>query len=83
MHSSFADEFNVPQRVTVFVFDELRAAISLPVQVHCLQMLIMVVFSDAIFELSVVGPEKAQHSSLATFLQVLDSLLYGLSNNAV
>ena len=34
----FADEFNVSQQTAVLVFDELRAAVSLPFQVHRLKM---------------------------------------------
>ena len=35
--------------------------------------------SDTFFEFADVGPEEAQHSSLASFLQVLVSLFYGLT----
>ena len=37
---SFADEFNVGQEDAVLVFDERRAAVSLPFQVHCLKVLV-------------------------------------------
>ena len=36
----FADEFNVPQKYAVLVFNARRAAVSLPFQVHHLQMLV-------------------------------------------
>ena len=47
---SFAEEFNVPQEDAVLVFDERRAAVSLPFQVHRLKVLEetgLVVFSSA------------------------------------
>ena len=34
----FADEFNIPQEYTVLIFDVRRAAVSLPFQVHRLQV---------------------------------------------
>ena len=46
---SFADEFNVPQEVIVLVFDVHRAAVSLPFQVHPLEVLVeagLVIFSS-------------------------------------
>ena len=74
---SFANELNVPQQVTVLVFDELRAAVSLPFQGNRLEVLIkadLVTFPDTFFEFADVGPDEAQHSSLANFLQILASL---------
>ena len=79
---SFANELNVLQQVTVLVFDVLRVGVSIPFQVHRLEVLIktgLVAFSDTFFEFADVGPEEAQHSSLANFLQVLASLFYSIS----
>ena len=70
---SFADEFNVPQQIAVLIFDELRATVSLPLQVHRLEVLIksrLIAFPDACFEFADVGLEEAQHSSLANLLEV-------------
>ena len=50
---SFADEFNAPQEDAVLVFDVRRAAVSLPFQVHRLNMLVeagLVALSSACFE---------------------------------
>ena len=50
---SFADEFNVPQEYTVLVFDVRQAAVSLPFQVHRLNVLAeaaLVAFSSACYE---------------------------------
>ena len=40
MNSTFADEFNVPQKYAVLVFDVRRAAVLLPFQVHRLKVLV-------------------------------------------
>ena len=51
--SSFADGFNVSQEGAVLVFGVLRAAVSLPFQVHRLKVLVeagLVAFSNACFE---------------------------------
>ena len=83
---SFADEFNVPQQTAVFVFDKLRAAVSLPFQVHRFKMLVevgVVAFPDACFEFADVGPEEAQHGGLANLLEILASHLHGLLKNAI
>ena len=86
MNQSFADEFNVSQQTAVLVFDELRAAVSLPFQVHCLKMPIeagVVAFPDACFEFADVGPAEAQHGGLANLLEVFANHLHGLSKNAI
>ena len=78
---SFANELNVPQQVTVLVFDELRAAVSLPFQIHRLEVLKkpgLVAFPDIFFEFEDVGPEEAQRSSLGNVSQVLTRFLHGL-----
>ena len=76
---SFANEPNVPQQVTVLVFDELRAADSLPFHVHRLDVLMeagLVAFPDTVFEFVGVGLEEAQHSSLANIFQVFLSAFF-------
>ena len=63
---SFADEFNA-QDYAVLVFGVRLAAVSLPSQVHRLQVLVgagLIVFPNAFFEFADEGPEEAQHGSL-------------------
>ena len=65
---SFADEFNVPQKDAVLVFDVRRAGVSLPFQVRRLKVLIevrLVAFSSACLEFADEVPEEAPHGSLA------------------
>ena len=65
---SFADEFNVPQKYAVLIFDVRRAAVSLPFQVHRLKVLVeagMVAFSIVCFEFADEVPKEAQHGTLA------------------
>ena len=65
---SFADEFNVPQKYAILVFDVRRAAVSLSFQVHRLKVLVeadLIAFSSACFEFADEVPKEAQHSSLA------------------
>lgn len=60
LNPSFANDFNISQQVTAFVFDESRAAVSLPFQAHRLQVLIAtnpIAFPDACFEFADVGQE--------------------------
>ena len=60
---SFVDEFNVPQEDAILVFDVRRAAVSLPFQVHRLQVLVevgLVAFSSACFEFANEVPKEAQ-----------------------
>ena len=55
---SFADESNVPQQNTVLIFNELRAAVSLPLRVYRLDVFIksgLVAFPDACFEFADVN----------------------------
>ena len=85
-NTSFANELNVPQQVPVLVFKELRASISLAFQIHRLEVLIntgLVAFSDTFFEFADVGPDEAQHGSLANLLEVFASHLHGLSENTI
>ena len=82
---SFADEFNVPQEDAVLDFDVRRAAISLPLQVHHLNVLVeagLVAFSSACFEFVNEVPKEAQHGSLAHLPKVFTSHLHGLSKVA-
>ena len=77
---SFADEFNVSQQTAMLVFDELRAAVSLPFQVHRLKMPLesgLVASPDACFEFADVGPDEVN------LLEILASHLPGLSKNAI
>ena len=58
--SSFADEFNVPQKDAVFVFDVRRAAVSLPFKVHRLKVLVgagLVALSIVCFEFADEAPK--------------------------
>ena len=74
---SFADEFNVPQEYTVFVFDVRRASVSLPFQVHRLEVLVeagLVAFSIACFEFTDKVPKEAQHGSLAHIPKVFPAI---------
>ena len=83
---SFADEFNVPQEDAVLVFDVARAAVSLPFQVHCLQVLVeagLVAFLSACFEFADEVPKEARHGSLAHLPKFFSSHLHGLSKVAV
>ena len=62
--SSFADEFNVPQEDAVLVFDVRRAAVSLPFQVHRLEVLVeagLVTLSSACFEFANEVPKMFQY----------------------
>ena len=71
---------------TVLVFDKLGAAVSLPFQVHRLQMLVeagLIAFSNACFGFADEGPEKAQHGSLVNLPKILTGNLHGLSNVAL
>ena len=82
---SFADGFNVSQQCTAFVLDVRRAAVSLPFQVHSLQVLVagLIASPNACFEFADEGPEEAQHGSLANLPTVLVSYLHGLSKVTV
>ena len=66
---SFTDDFNVFYKYAVLIFDLRRAAaVSLPFQVHRLQVLVeagLIVVPKARFEFADEGPEEAQHGSLA------------------
>ena len=80
--SSFADEFNVSQEYAVLVFGVGRAAMSLSLQVHCLQVLVeagLRAFPNSSFEFADEGPEEAQHDSLANLPKISASHLHGLS----
>ena len=84
--SSFANEFNVPQKDAVLVFNVRRAAVSLPFQVHHLKVLIeagLVAFSCACSEFADEVPKEAQHGSLAHLPKVFPSHLHGLPKAAV
>ena len=83
---SFADEFNVPQKDAVLVFDVCRAAVSLLFQVHRLKVLLeagLIAFTSACFEFANEVPKEAQHGSLAHFPKVFSNHLHGLSKIAV
>ena len=83
---SFADEFNVPQKDDVLVFDVHRATVSLPFQVNCLKVLVetgLVIFSSACFEFAKEVPKEAQHGSLAHISKVFSSHVHDLSKVAV
>ena len=84
---SFADEFSVPHKYAVLVFDVLRrAAVSLPFQVHRLKELVeagLVTFSRVCFEFSDKVPKEGQHGSLAHLPKIFASLFHGLSKVAV
>ena len=83
---SIADEFNVPQKYAVLVFDVPRAVVSLPLQVHRLKVLLaagLVAFSSACFEFADEVPKEAQHGSLAHLPKLFFSHLHGLSKVAV
>ena len=82
---SFADEFNVPQEDDVLMFDVRRAAVSLPFQVHRLDVLVeagLVAFSNTCFELADKAPKEAPHGSLAHLPKVCSSHRHGLSKVA-
>ena len=84
--SSFANEFNVPQKDAVLVFNVRRAAVSLPFQVHHLKVLIeagLVAFSCACSKFADEVPKEAQHGSLAHLPKVFPSHLHGLPKAAV
>ena len=69
-HSSFADEFNVPQEYAVLVFDVRRAVVSLPFQVQRLKLLVeagLVAFSSACFEFTDEVPKMLTTAALRTF----------------
>ena len=73
---SFADKFNVPQEDAVLVFDVRRAVVSLPLQVHRLNVLVeagLVAFSSVCFEFANEVPKEAQHGSLAHLPKVFSS----------
>ena len=75
---SFADEFNVPQEYAVLVFDVRRAAVSLPLQVNRLKVLVeagLVAFSSACFELTNEVPKEAQHGNLAHLPKFFSAIL--------
>ena len=83
---AFADEFNVPQKDAVLVFDVRRAAVLLPFQVHRLKVLVeagLVAFSSACLEFANEVPKEAQHGSLAHLSNVFSSHLHDLSKVAV
>ena len=77
----FADEFNVPQEDAVLVFNVRRAAVSLPFQVHRLEVLVkayLVAFLSACLEFADEVSNEAQHGSLAHLPKVFSSqLLWG------
>ena len=80
-----ADEFNVPQEYAVLVFDVRRAAVSLPFQVHRLQVRVdagLIAFSSACFEFADEVPEEAQHGNLAHLPKIFSSRLHSLSKVA-
>ena len=82
----FADEYNVFQEYAVFVFDVRRATVSLPFEIHRLQVLVeadLIAFPDACFEFVDEDSKDAQHGSLANLLKVLASNFHGLSKVAV
>ena len=84
--SSFADEFNVSQEYAVLVFGVGRAAVSLSLQVHRLQVLVdagLIVFPNACFEFADKGREEAQHDSLANLPKISASRLHGFSKVVV
>ena len=83
---SITDEFNVPQEYAALVFDVRRAAVSLPFQVHRLEVLVearLVAFSSACSEVADEVPKEAQHDSLAHLPKILSSHLHGLLKVAV
>ena len=83
---SFADEFNVPQKYAVLVFDVRQAAVSLPFQVHRLKVFVeagLVAFSSVCFEFADEVLKEAQHGSLAHLPKICSSHLRGLSMVAV
>ena len=82
---SLADELNVSQEYPVLVFDVRRATISLPFQVHRLEVFVeagLIAFPNACFELADGGPEETQHGSLANLPKIFASHLHGLSKVA-
>ena len=85
-YSLFVDKFNVPQEYTVLVFDVRRAAVSLPFQVHCLQVLVeagLIAFPNACFQFADEGPEESQHRILTNLPDIFASHLHGLSTVVV
>ena len=83
---SFANEFNVPQEDAVLVFDVRRAAVSLPFQVHRLEVLVeadQVAFSSTCFEFANEVPKEAQHGSRAHLPKFFSSHRHDLSKVAV
>ena len=77
---SVADELNVPQEDAI-----LRGAVSLPFQVHRLEVLVeagLVGFVSACFELADEVPNEAQHGSLAHLPKVFSNHLHDLSKVA-
>ena len=82
---SVADEFNVPQEDAILVFGSRRAAVSLPFQIHRLEVLVeagLVGFSSACFEFADEVPKEAQHGSLAHLPKVSSNHLHDLSKVA-
>ena len=76
-YRSFADEFNIPQEYAVLVFDVRRAAVSLPLQVYRLKVLVeagLVAFSSACFEFADEVLEEAQHGSLAHLSNIFPAI---------
>ena len=83
---SFADEFNVSQENAVLVFDVRRPTVSLPFQVHRLEVLVeagLVAFSSTCFKFANEVPKEAQHGSLAHLPKFFSQTSYGLSKVAV
>ena len=76
----------ISQEYAVVVFDVRRAAVSLPFQVHRLQVLVeagLIAFPNACFECADEGPDEAEHGSLANLLKLFTSHLHGLSKVGV
>ena len=74
---SFADEFNGPQEYAVLVFDVRRAAVSLPFQVHRVNVLVeagLVAFSSVCFEFADEVPNEAQHGSLVHLPKIFPAI---------
>ena len=81
---SFADEFNVPQEDAVLLFDVRRAAVSLPFQVHRLEVLVeagLVASSSACFEFADEVPRSSARQPCAPSKD-FSSHLHGLSKVA-
>ena len=74
---SFADEFNVSQEYAVLVLGVRRAAVSLPFQVHRLEVLVeagVVALSSACFEFADEVPKAAQHGRLAHLPKIFPAI---------